>query len=528
MACTDGKNTYLNIKELPVINDIVPGDFMIIETPSSTSIIDFQNFLITLDNTTFGDLIVKNTNDIADINTSIARIDDTINNLEIDIADAVNSTISTIPLSTTKLYYDNGTLSRRNKVINGNFDIWQRGITATYPVSSPAAYMLADRWICQTSIPDNNDNGQATVTRMTSGKDEIPYFNSNFYLRKIHNKVNINTGRTVMYNLSTNAVGLLAIQQIEDVRQILGKEVTLSFWARTHEGSKDVQILSESQIHSTEGGMFTPTIHKLINITSNWQKYTHTYTMPTYQQVLSAAYNPAQIQNKFTDEQIVYPPLGTSIPPLSSWYYQVDLKDFWSLSEAINHGNSDGRPRDYPGTAMTANELSAFTNNAISTGYYDIAEIQLEEGPVATPFEFRHPAEELSLCYRYYYKSYDTDDVPGTLNAPGTLNSHEKIMVPYGMIHNSVGVFPTEMYKIPAVRVYHPYSIGLSAGTYGNCYISPGSTTSSNFAIHRIEVSKKRISTMYGSLTGIISPSLSASGDIREAAWHFTADAELY
>ena len=525
MACTDGKNTYLNIKELPVINDIVPGDFMIIETPSSTSIIDFQNFLITLDNTTFGDLIVKNTNDIADLNSSIERIDETINNLEIDIEDVVSTTISTIPLSTTNLYYNNGTLSRRNKLINGNFNIWQRGTTATYPVSSPTDYMLADRWICQTTIPNNNDNGQATVRRMIAGKDEIPYFNSNFYLRKIHDRVNINTGRTVIYNLSTSATGLLAIQQIEDVRQILGKEVTLSFWARTHEGSKDVQILSESQIHSTEGGMSTPTIHKLITITSNWQKYTHTYTMPTYQQVLSAAYNPAQIQNKFTDEQIVYPPLGTSIPPLSSWLYQLDLKDFWSLSDAIDHGNSDGRPKDYPGAAMTASELSAFTNNAISTGYYDIAEIQLEEGPVATPFEFRSPVEELALCHRYYYKSYDTDVAPGTLNATGILNTNEPISASSGTIHNSLGIFPTEMFKVPSIRIYHPYTVGLSAGPYGNCYIDPATSNSSNFVINSVNASKKRISTMVGSISGTV---IEPVGNLRTASWHFTADAEIY
>jgi len=70
MACTDGKNTYLNIKELPEINDVINGDFMIIETSSGTSIIDYQNFLVTLDNTTFGDLIAQNTTNITALSTS--------------------------------------------------------------------------------------------------------------------------------------------------------------------------------------------------------------------------------------------------------------------------------------------------------------------------------------------------------------------------------------------------------------------------------------------------------------------------
>lgn len=61
MACTDGKNTYLNIKELPEISDVISGDFLIVETPNATSILDFANFVITLDNTTFSDIIITNT-----------------------------------------------------------------------------------------------------------------------------------------------------------------------------------------------------------------------------------------------------------------------------------------------------------------------------------------------------------------------------------------------------------------------------------------------------------------------------------
>jgi len=65
MACTDGKNTYLNIKELPEISDVITGDYLIVETPNATSIIDFANLTFTLDNTTFGDLITNNTSNTA-------------------------------------------------------------------------------------------------------------------------------------------------------------------------------------------------------------------------------------------------------------------------------------------------------------------------------------------------------------------------------------------------------------------------------------------------------------------------------
>ena len=541
MACTDGKNTYLNIKELPVINDIVPGDFMIIETPSATSILDFQNFLITLDNTTFGGVIAQNTTDIVDLSSSIVRIDDTINNLEIDITGLVESTIvdtmSTLPISASHLYYDGGTLSRRNKLINGDFSIWQRGTTATYPVSARnVGNKLADRWTSYSDIVNNNDNGTVSITRMAAGVDELPYFKSDFYLRKIHSKVNINQGRTLLYDLSSNAYGALAIQDIENVRQILGKEVTLSFWARTHTGSSNVQLLSESQIHSTDRRMFTPTIHKLINITDKWQKYTHTYTMPTYEQVVSVAYDPTQIQNKATGVDVKYVPLGTDIPPLSSWYYQVDIKDFWSLGGAIEHGNSDGRPIGYPGEAMTANELSAFTTNAISTGYYDIAEIQLEEGSVATPFEFRHPTEELALCQRYYEKS-DFNYVLGaksssSLNWTNTIGQNGNIIFPTVLLANntfnyngivSVTKFNVEKYTKPTLTLYAPAN-----GTAGNVSIYSGYNmfaTSAGVLLSSIPNTNAFATTTNLMVTSPLTPSLTASNFM---GFYWVADAEMY
>jgi hypothetical protein len=53
MASTTTNSLYVNIKELPSINDINNGDFLIVETPDGTSIIDYQDFFITLQNTTF-------------------------------------------------------------------------------------------------------------------------------------------------------------------------------------------------------------------------------------------------------------------------------------------------------------------------------------------------------------------------------------------------------------------------------------------------------------------------------------------
>ena len=50
-----------------------------------------------------------------------------------------------------------------------------------------------------------------------------------------------------------------------------------------------------------------------------------------------------------------------------------------------------------------------------------ITGVQLETGPVATPFEYRPYGLELSLCQRYYEKSYPMATVPGSVVTNGSV-----------------------------------------------------------------------------------------------------------
>ncbi len=63
--------------------------------------------------------------------------------------------------------------------------------------------------------------------------------------------------------------------------------------------------------------------------------------------------------------------------------------------------------------------LVAGLNQGESVLDFDICQAQLEIGNRATSFEIRPPEIELSLCQRYYEKSYNIDIVPGTLTTSG-------------------------------------------------------------------------------------------------------------
>jgi|GEM_PF-3806610 len=62
---------YENIANLQEINEISPGEYLIVETQDGTRIINFENFLIGIDNITFGELITQNSTDIDSLSAVI-------------------------------------------------------------------------------------------------------------------------------------------------------------------------------------------------------------------------------------------------------------------------------------------------------------------------------------------------------------------------------------------------------------------------------------------------------------------------
>ena len=325
--------------------------------------------------------------------------------------------------------------------------------------------------------------------------------------------------------MDRNDVGVLGIQNFENAAEVLGKTMTLSFWARA---SQPTKIFSESQIHAMPGAtsMWTPTVHKVFDLTTTWQRFTHTYTMPTFQQVSAAAYNPNAFPTPIS-EAPTYELLGptNSLPPLSSWLYQIDIKTHWTKRLSIRSGNSPTRPGaavNYPGEAMTQTELEAINSSVLQEGYYDIAQIQFEEGDTATNFEFRPQGIELGLCQRYYYKTYDVDTPPNTVTDDNAIWSHEPVSQTGGGVHNAQGSFAVPMVRKPTIKFYNPRDAFAATGTYGSVYVY-GASTSQNGTVGAVDVSTKRISNF--NITYTMSPP--AAENLIITGYHFTADAEI-
>jgi hypothetical protein len=221
--------------------------------------------------------------------------------------------------------------SFRNKIINGNFDIWQRG------TSIASSGYLADRWrIYNTGASLNLQSRQG----FTPGQADVPGGPRYFHRLDWAGTAN------------TSSVYLLTDQYVEDVEALAGKTVTLSFWAKA--STARTLGLSSTQIFGTGGSDAVQTHIGTVNLTPAWQKFTLTFDSPS----------------------VAGKTLG---PPETS---STSIRFWWSASS------------DY-----VASSGSGVTTAA---GIFDIAQVQLEEGPVATPFEQRPIGLELSLCQRYY------------------------------------------------------------------------------------------------------------------------------
>jgi hypothetical protein len=234
--------------------------------------------------------------------------------------------------STESLDFYNGTAwapvamtQSGNYIINGGFDVWQRGTVFSSGFNSGLVY-TADRWYFY-----NNGNGSQEVSRqvffepgnLPSTGDLGP-----FYLRNRIQSIGTTTG-------------WIMEQRIEDVRNFLGKTITISFYARSENNN---QIGVEFAQNFGTGGSATVTgiLVSSVSLPIGWNRYSYTVTLP------------------------------------STSGKTIGLNSYLLIS--IKNGSS------------------------VSVGAIDIAGVQLEISPAPTPFRRNANSieGELAACQRYF------------------------------------------------------------------------------------------------------------------------------
>ena len=221
---------------------------------------------------------------------------------------------------------------RKNAIINGDFDIWQRGTSQT-----SSGYGSDDRWF-NPNTGSTKVNSQQTFT---FGQTDVPNNPTHF-------------SRTVVTSVVGTTNHVIKAQRIEGVETFSGETVTLSFWAKA-DSAKNIatEFLQRFGTGGTPSAILTGFGVTTHSLTTSWQKFKITTQLPSI--------------------------AGKTLGSDGNDALQMQ---FWFESGS----NYDAR----------TNSLGQ------QSGTFDIAQVQLEEGTVATDFESRTIGEELSLCQRYY------------------------------------------------------------------------------------------------------------------------------
>lgn len=219
----------------------------------------------------------------------------------------------------------------RNKLINGNFDVWQRADSQT-----SSGYGSDDRW--------NNLNVGSTKTHskvaFALGQTDVPG-NPKYF------------SRTVVSSVAGASNYVLKAQSIEGVNTLAGKKAILSFWAKA-DTNKDMAIEFYQNFAGGSANVSGIGAQK-VTLTTSWKRH----------------------------EVIV------DVPSVAGKTTGINENDNLTIHFWFDAGSNFNSRTD---------------NLGQQSGTFDIAQVQLEEGSVASPFDHRPYGLELSLCQRYYWR----------------------------------------------------------------------------------------------------------------------------
>ena len=232
---------------------------------------------------------------------------------------------------------------KRNRIINGNMVVWQRGVSVV-PVTGTQNFVM-DRWYV--NVTQNSSmtvNGPAGTGGFTTS------------MQLFTNPITVSASD--YFNINQKIEGL----NVADLQwgTSAAKSITISFW-----------------FYSSIAGTFS-----------------------------------GSIQNSAADRSYVF---SFSVPSVNTWTYSTitlpgDTTGTWLKTNGVGMvlSISVGTGSNYLNTAgawYAGNYLAATgSTNLSSSGnsVFKLTGVQLEQGSVATPYEFQTYSDQLAQCQRYY------------------------------------------------------------------------------------------------------------------------------
>ena len=167
------------------------------------------------------------------------------------------STLVADSSTSTGLRYTSNFAAGKNKIINGDFFVNQRGFTS----ESNGTNYVADRWKYAAST-----TGTASINVFTPGTAPVAGYEGKNYLRMVTSG---QSGTTAQAQFAT---------RVEDVRTFAGQTTTLSFWAKASSGTPYVAA-DWLQLFGTGGSSAVVGTGQKTAITTSWARYSFIFAI---------------------------------------------------------------------------------------------------------------------------------------------------------------------------------------------------------------------------------------------------------
>ena len=257
---------------------------------------------------------------------------------------------------------------RRNLIINGDFQVSQRGTSAT-SISSDT-YHTVDRWKFV-----GNSSGTFTLSKES---DAPPGFS--------------NSLKYLCTTADSSPSYLICRQNIEGQNlQQLGygtssaKHITFSFWVKSNiTGTYSLGLVNIDATYKNNSLYYT------INSPGTWEYKTLTFNPDT--------------STGFDNDN------------------ELSMEVNWWLGSSSGYNGGSSTNGNWVNLTDSTRAGSAQVGTAVNN-YWQIAGVQLEVGKNATEFEHRSYGEELALCQRYYQRMTNISSGTGRTFVVGSYNT---------------------------------------------------------------------------------------------------------
>jgi hypothetical protein len=205
----------------------------------------------------------------------------------------------------------------KNKILNGDFTVNQRGITSTgstYGASGVDTYTL-DRWLV------NYVGGTATTSVQTFTPGAAP----------VAGYVGSTYSQTAILGQSATGDYVQFAQKIEDVRTLAGQTATVSFWAKATAGTPKIAVTLRQNFGS--GGSPSAQVNTnygAITLSTSWTRYTATISVPSLSgKTIGTTANTSSLQLLFwlsagSDYNSSTGSIGLNASTIQFWGVQVE------------------------------------------------------------------------------------------------------------------------------------------------------------------------------------------------------------